>query len=91
MIWHQTKIKYNIKIVQNIFKLATSAKLPHMMTIVEKVFLLVIMTMFCNCDVSSDIEKSFTENEIIPDTLKTAPKKLLSVSIGNKQKKKYKK
>ncbi|XP_031628685.1 protein D3-like [Contarinia nasturtii] len=57
------------------------------MAFMKKMFLPVtiwyMMTIYCNCDMSSDLEKSFIENEIIPDTLKTAPKKILSVSYGS--------
>lgn len=34
-----------------------------------------------NCDKSSDIEKAFIDNEIIPDVLKIAPNKILNVRL----------
>lgn len=45
------------------------------------IILLVMLTVFCQCDMSADLQKVFTENEIIPDALNTAPKKILNVDI----------
>lgn len=39
------------------------------------------MAALCNSFASAEVEKAFTDNEIIPDTLNVAPKKLLNVSL----------
>lgn len=46
-----------------------------------KSFLVLMMIAYCNGEVSSDVQKAFVESEIIPDTLKAAPTKILSVRI----------
>lgn len=46
-----------------------------------KIFFLVIaFVVGCNSYIPLDVEKSFIENEIVPDVIKTAPKKIINVS-----------
>lgn len=42
--------------------------------------LLIMMAAACSCVTSLDLQKAFTEHEVIPDIMKVAPKKILQVS-----------
>lgn len=43
-----------------------------------------MMIVFCNGDVSEDLQSAFTANEVVPDTVKVAPKKILNVNSMGK-------
>lgn len=47
----------------------------------KTVILLIMMTAACSCVTSLDLQKAFTEHEVIPDILKVGPKKILQVSL----------
>lgn len=52
-----------------------------MKTVMKTPLILVIMTALCESYTPAEVEKAFTDNEIVPDTLDVAPKKILNVSI----------
>lgn len=74
--WRQL-IKSKPKKKSQFFRIGEKKKKSTMKYIIP----LVMLTVFCQCDMSADLQKVFTENEIIPDTLNTAPKKILNVDI----------
>lgn len=41
--------------------------------------LLFLIVVLCNCATSSEVEKAFEDNQIVPDAVAVAPKKAVNV------------
>lgn len=71
----------NRRIFDIIFKEKFGSDRQKLELAMKTAILLIMMTAACSCVTSLDLQKAFTEHEVIPDILKVGPKNILQVSL----------